>query len=166
MQYKIFAANLLGGIDAAINRLLSTPFKDIQADVRSAIAERYVGEQPVGTSIIVPAHAGVEYLAYAPTMRIPENSANTLNAYLAFRAVLVDVRRHEPKIKTLICSSLCTGAGEMNPTVAAAQMKLAWLSVFVEDVKPKPDWRHIREFHRLLSATLHLNKGYRPKFTT
>ena len=67
----------------------------------------------------------------APTMRIPENIAFTLNAYIAFRAILIAINRFnesQPKkpIKSLICSGLGTGVGSLEPVKCAAQMSAAY----------------------------------------
>ena len=128
----------------------------MQDRVQQALLDSFQGEQPVGTCLILPAFASADYIAYAPTMRVPQNSAKTYNAYLAFRAVLLAVVKYRPKIKTVVCTAFCTGAGYMPPNTAAAQMRLAWDSVFAPDSSPRPEWRHIGEFDRKLQATLSL----------
>jgi len=67
----------------------------------------------------------------APTMRIPENIAFTLNAYIAFRAILIAINsfnESQPNrpIKSLVCSGLGTGIGSMKPVKCAAQMRAAY----------------------------------------
>ena len=67
----------------------------------------------------------------APTMRIPENIAFTLNAYIAFRAILIAINSfNESKpsrpIKSLVCSGLGTGIGSMEAVKCAAQMRAAY----------------------------------------
>ena len=67
----------------------------------------------------------------APTMRVPEHVGFTLNAYLAFRAVLVAVenfnkRTGKREIDSLVCSGLGTGVGAMSNTKCARQMRAAF----------------------------------------
>lgn len=67
-------------------------------------------------------------------MRVPENVAHTVNAYLAFRAVLraVDAhnRTHPRPIRSILCPGLGTGVGRMPADRCALQMHAAWLGHF------------------------------------
>ena len=78
-----------GGLDLAIRNTLGY---SIQGKLQQVIVDKYHGELPVGVAEIV--ETGDErwpYLVAAPTMRIPESVHGTLNAYLAFHAILVAV---------------------------------------------------------------------------
>ena len=145
---------LQGGIDGHIAQLLSTPEHDMQREVQAAIALHHQGEQPVGTCLILTAHAAFDFLAYAPTMRVPLVVKETFNAYQAFRAVLLSVKDSSHPIETVVCSAFCTGVGHLKPMAAAAQMRLAYDSVFHSP--PQADWGHILEFHSRLEATTSL----------
>ena len=64
----------------------------------------------------------------------PAADAQTVNAYLAFRAVLLAVRAHnasdhETKIGSVLCPGLGTGIGALDPTRRAVQMRLAYQQV-------------------------------------
>lgn len=126
----------------------------VEANVRRVIAEEHCGDQPVGTCIVVEAPRVVDYLAHAVTMSVPMDVSGTLNAYYAFKAVLIAVARHRPIIRTLICPTFCTGVGDMHPKTAAAQMRLAWDTVF--DGGPPPSWQEVYEYRERLLATLEL----------
>ncbi len=89
--------------------------------LQRAIVERHHGELPIGCAEI---DARWTYLVAAPTMRIPESVASTLNAYLAVRAVLLACAKHP--ITSLVCCGLATGIGRMEPTRCAAQMRIAF----------------------------------------
>ena len=138
-----------GNVDEAVRSMLSY---EAERWVQRAILDEYAGELPVGSCVVLAAPQCTDYIAYASTMRVPEDVSGTLNAYLAFRAVLVEVVRFRPAIKTLICPTFCTGCGEMRPAVAAAQMRLAWDSVFVD--RPRAEWDHIYARHERLRASL------------
>ena len=118
-----------GGLDLAIRNELGF---QVETDIQKVILNKYHGEMPIGTAeIINTKHDRWSYIIAAPTMRIPENIAYTLNAYIAFRAILIAINsfnESEPKrvIKSLICSGLGTGIGSMEPTKCAAQMRAAY----------------------------------------
>lgn len=148
-----FACMMDGGVDGAINYLLSTPDESIEERCQKAVDDEYYGEQPVGTCILVPScNDRYDYLAYVPTMRVPEDVRKTLNPYLAFRALLVKVHQHNKThatpIKTVITSSMCTGAGNVDAEESARQMRLAYESVFERDMAH--DWITIWEFQQRL----------------
>ena len=118
-----------GGLDLAIRNELGF---QVEKDIQEVILKKYHGEMPIGSAEIINTnHNKWSYLIAAPTMRIPENIAFTLNAYIAFRAILIAINSfNESKpnrtIKTLICSGLGTGIGSMEPVKCAAQMRAAY----------------------------------------
>lgn len=117
-----------GGIDAAIIRFFGYPLMD---RVQQHIIEEYLGEQPVGTSFIVPTgHPAHRWLAHTPTMRVPMEIAQTDHVYLAMWAMLRAVYHHnraqEDKITTIACPGLGTGTGRVPFREAARQMALAY----------------------------------------
>ena len=118
-----------GGIDLAIRNELGF---QVETHIQEVILKKYHGEMPIGAAeIINTKHDKWGYMIAAPTMRIPENVAFTLNAYIAFRAILIAINSfNESKpnrtIKTLVCSGLGSGIGSMEPTKCAAQMRAAY----------------------------------------
>jgi O-acetyl-ADP-ribose deacetylase (regulator of RNase III) len=113
-----------GGLDAAIHDALG---HGVQQRVQQRIVERHHGELPVGCAEIVETgDARWPLLVVAPTMRVPEGVASTLNAYLAFRAALLACKRHDAPIGSLVCCGLATGIGRMEPIRCATQMRMAY----------------------------------------
>jgi len=117
-----------GGTDGAITRFFGDA---LQKRVQKRIVEEFLGEQPVGTSMIVETgHPKHPYVAHTPTMRIPMPVARTDNVYLAMWAMLLAVRRHNRRAERLInsvaCPGLGTGVGRMPFPEAARQMALAY----------------------------------------
>ena len=118
-----------GGLDLAIRNELGF---QIEIDIQEVILHKYHGEMPVGSAEIINTnHDKWSYIIAAPTMRMPENIAYTLNAYIAFRAILIAINSFNeslPKkpIKSLVCSGLGTGIGSMEPVKCAAQMRAAY----------------------------------------
>jgi len=117
-----------GGVDAAITQFFGD---QLMMRVQKRIIEEYLGEQPVGTSMIVETnHAKHPFLAHTPTMRVPMTIARTDNIYLAMWALLRAVHRHNlssgRKIETIACPGLGTGTGHVPFRQAARQMALAY----------------------------------------
>lgn len=128
-----------GGIDLAYRNFFGM---DIQRRVQKKIHVDHFGELPVGQAIVVPTdHAQLPFLVVAPTMRVPDRIADTVNVYLAFRAALLAVVRYNSsgttKIERLHAPALGTGVGAMPIDRAARQMHAAYESVFAQ-----PDWRN------------------------
>jgi len=126
------------GIDLAYRRYFGF---EIQSRVQAKIKTDFHGELPVGQATVVAnGHPTVPYLVVAPTMRIPDRIADTVNVYLAFRAALLAVLAHndhtETPIKSLRTPALGTGIGAMPLVRAALQMHAAYVSVFEES-----EWR-------------------------
>jgi O-acetyl-ADP-ribose deacetylase (regulator of RNase III) len=112
-----------GGLDLAIRDALGF---QVQRRVQRMIVERHHGELPIGAAELVETgDARWPHLVVAPTMRVPENVAQTLNAYLAFRATLLACRRHAAPIDSLVCCGLATGIGGMDLQRCAVQMRMA-----------------------------------------
>lgn len=117
-----------GGIDAAIIRYFG---KELMVRVQERILAEYLGEQSVGTCLIVETkHPKHPFLAHTPTMRVPISVKGTDIPYVAMWAMLLEVRRHnlhqKRKIETVLCPGLGTGIGKVPYTEAARQMALAY----------------------------------------
>ena len=139
-----------GGLDAAIRDTLGV---GVEARVRARIVERHHGELPVGSAEVVATEdARWPLLVCAPTMRVPESAAHTLNAYLAFRAALLALRDHGAAegraVQSVVCPGLCTGVGGMSARRCAAQMRVAWDQV--SGPAATPSFREIHRVHQAL----------------
>lgn len=142
-------ANSFGYMDGGIDFLYSSYFGWGIGDLlRQELWEHYDGELLVGQAVLVnmrntfftntlrpigvtPNQQQVErinrtpYLISAPTMRVPMNVSQTVNAYLAFVAALRVAKKHD--IKSLLCPGLGTAIGQMDSEVCACQMYEAYL---------------------------------------
>jgi O-acetyl-ADP-ribose deacetylase (regulator of RNase III) len=117
-----------GGVDAAITQFFGY---ELQERVQIRILDEFLGEQPVGTSIIVETnHPKHPFIAHTPTMRVPMDIAHTDNVYLAMWAMLLAVRQHnlksEKQIGIVACPGLGTATGHVPYKQAARQMALAY----------------------------------------
>jgi O-acetyl-ADP-ribose deacetylase (regulator of RNase III) len=117
-----------GGVDAAITRFFGY---ELQLRVQQRILDEFLGEQPVGTSIIVETlHPKHPFIAHTPTMRIPMEIARTDHVYVAMWAMLLAVRAHNRRstqaIRVVACPGLGTATGRVPYRVAARQMAMAY----------------------------------------
>ena len=128
----ITAGNSFGlmdaGMDLAVVRYFGT---QVMERIQKQILDDYLGEQPVGTCVIVPTdHATHPFVAHAPTMRVPMNIQGTDHVYLAMWAALTAIHRHNraetKQIQSVACPGLGTGTGGMDPIEAALQLCLAY----------------------------------------
>lgn len=96
-----------GGADAASAEFFGP---DLADRVRRRIRDESLGEQPVGTSMLVetfyPEH---RYVAHTPTMRFPAALAGTDNVYTALWAVLLAVRAHNRRAPDPLRALACPG---------------------------------------------------------
>ena len=112
-----------GGIDGLYTELIG---RKMQRDLQARILSDFHGELPIGMSIDIKLDNNqFKWLISAPTMRTPQNIANTNFVYLAFRSMLLTAIKN-PEIETVLTPGFGTGTGKMNIKVAATQMKLAW----------------------------------------
>jgi O-acetyl-ADP-ribose deacetylase (regulator of RNase III) len=131
----ISPANSFGFMDGGIDLVYSRRFGwQIQERLRQLLQQEYEGELPVGMAVLLgTGDPELPYLISAPTMRAPANVADTLNAYLAFRAALRVIRKHNAlfpgTIKSVICPGLGTATGEMPVDICAKQMHAAYVQV-------------------------------------
>lgn len=127
-------ANSFGYMDGGIDLAYRNRFGHaLEASVQSQIRNHHHGELPVGQAFVVPTgDVPIRFLVVAPTMRVPMNVAKTTHAYLAFRAALIAISRFnddKPRIASLLTPGLCTSIGQMDPLVAAGQMRAAWNAI-------------------------------------
>ena len=123
-------ANSFGYMDGGLDLLISERFGwDLEKRVRERILTAHCGELLVGEALVVETNdPAIPWLISAPTMRVPMRVENTVNAFLAFRAVLRTARAH-PAIEHVLCPGLGTGEGRMDPKTCARQMRRAWDAV-------------------------------------
>ncbi|OYW76453.1 MAG: hypothetical protein B7Z37_08995 [Verrucomicrobia bacterium 12-59-8] len=126
----ITAGNSFGLMDAGIDLAVVRFFgRHVMERIQKCILDDYLGEQPVGTSILVPTdHAAHPFVAHSPTMRVPLNIEGTDHVYLALWASLTAVHRHNrtesKKISTLACAGL--GQAQVAWTRLRQPFNCAW----------------------------------------
>ena len=119
-------ANSFGFMDGGLDLALSEKFgRNLEMRVQKAIMRRPLGELLVGEALVESTeNLDVPWLIVAPTMRVPMKLRQSVNAYLAMKAILLAVKNKdmEPEINVVAIPGLGTGVGALTPEVAAQQM--------------------------------------------
>ncbi|OWF39700.1 uncharacterized protein LOC110464710 isoform X2 [Mizuhopecten yessoensis] len=142
-------ANSYGFMDGGIDMVYTRHFGwQMQHRLQEVIRKEHDGELLVGNAAIIPAYQEgqvdeeakdemynegqpIKYLISAPTMRVPMEVDGTPNSYLAFRAVLLAVQKHNRRtdvepIRSILCPGLGTAVGQMPKGRCARQMLVAY----------------------------------------
>jgi O-acetyl-ADP-ribose deacetylase (regulator of RNase III) len=144
----VSAANSFGLMDGGVDQCITDYFGvQMMHRIQRRIIGEFAGEQPVGTSIVVPGLTDdmigtetrfdrMKYVAHTPTMRVPRDVNGSDHAYKAMKAALLAVRNHNmmvdsgmipggTRINTVVTPGLATLAGRVPHDKAAQQMALA-----------------------------------------
>jgi O-acetyl-ADP-ribose deacetylase (regulator of RNase III) len=110
----------------------------LQDRLQVLIKKEFDGEIPVGMVAVIETNDNdYPWLISAPTMRVPMSVKGTVNAYLAFRAVLLELKKRDD-IQSVLCPGLGTAVGEMWPWCCAKQMHEAYKAIWSgEPIDPK-----------------------------
>ena len=123
-------ANSFGFMDGGLDLRLSERFGwGVQERLQELIASRPMRELLVGEYIVIETEDDdVPWLISVPTMRVPMRLRQTVNPYLAMKALLVAALNHKgtPEIRAVAIPGLGTGCGHLAPTTAARQMRKAF----------------------------------------
>lgn len=133
----------------------------VQARLQKLIQTRHHGELLVGTAEVVDTdHAEIPYLIAAPIMRVPTVLTETVNVYLATRAILTLVKfgtvpdgtpvKHI--IETIAIPGMGTGTGKVPPDICALQMKAAFQDILLSQYEFPKSLRQAHKNHHLLSS--------------
>lgn len=140
-------ANSFGELSGGIDKLYLHYFGyQLEQQIQHKIINEKHGELIIGDAITVELPDYINgYMVVAPTMRVPMNINNTVNIYLAFKAILIALEGTD--IKHVIIPGLGTGIGKVSPTICANQMYQAYNKML------NPD----RHFDLLKETQEHLN---------
>lgn len=159
-------ANSFGFMDGGIDHVYSRRFGwGVQTRLQELIRTRHHGELLVGAAEIVETGNGqIPYCIAAPTMRVPMILADTVNAYLAARAVLLLIKHGvvhdgalagEPVsavVQSVAFPGLGTGTGRVSFDVCARQVRAAIEEVLLGPGPYPLSWMEAQDRHQLLYA--------------
>ena len=140
-----------GGLDLAISDTLGW---DVQGKLQQIIKEKYFGELLVGQAeLIETSNKNIPYCISAPTMRVPLTLSNSVNVYLAAKAIF-QLLQSNPQIKTVTISGLGTGVGMVPFDICANQMKKAYDDIWLGLIEfPNTLYQAKQEHCKLFSHT-------------
>jgi O-acetyl-ADP-ribose deacetylase (regulator of RNase III) len=147
-----------GGLDYQISERLGW---HIQERVQSLIRRRPLGELLIGEAIVVPTDdARTPWLISAPTMRVPMQIPESLNAYLAMKAILIAIQNHtdEIPIRSVAIPGLGTGIGRLDPRIAASQMWSAYDEIINRNRVFPPSFGDAQRMYRKLNPDARLSR--------
>jgi len=153
-------ANSYGFMDGGLDLKISEFFGwHVQARLQELINQKHHGELLVGTAEIVETdHNKIHYVISAPTMRVPMILKDSVNVFLATRAVLLLVKYGKfaegipikDKVNTFAFSGMGTGVGRVPFDICALQMKKAVDDVLYEKHEFPKSWLEAQRNHQLL----------------
>lgn len=157
-------ANSYGFMDGGIDMVYSRFFGwHVQTWLQEMIVQRHHGELLVGCAEIVETnHGQIPYLIAAPTMRVPMILRDTINPYLAARAVLLLIEhghfptgRHAGQpiksvVQTVAFPGLGTGVGRVGPNTCAHQVRTAIEDVVLKKRGLPTSWKEAQTRHQEL----------------
>ena len=157
-------ANSFGFMDGGIDHLYSHVFGwEVQDRLQELIRTRHHGELLVGAAEIVETgHPRISYVIAAPTMRVPMVLTDTVNPYLAARAVLLLIRHGvvpsgalagEPvaaAVQSVAFPGLGTGVGRVGPNTCARQVRSAIEEIGRGREHYPRTWAEAQQRHQLL----------------
>ncbi len=157
-------ANSFGFMDGGIDAVYLDHFgRQIQDEMRRVILEQRHGELLVGDALVVPTgDPRIPHLIAAPTMRVPMRLDETVNPYLAARAVFLLIehgtfgagppagRSVREVIRSVALPGLGTGVGRVSAAVCAHQVRQAIDDVLLGHYTLPRSWAEASERHQLL----------------
>lgn len=160
-------ANSFGFMDGGIDQVYTDYFgQQLQGRLQQFIRTQLDGELIVGDAVVLATgdqgatRPAIKWLVSAPTMRVPLDVSNSVNAYLALRATLLAVRSHnkrytdlpENQISSIMCPGLGTAIGQMPPERCALQMREAWDQIHLGVHHYFPSIRAAQDFHHAMNG--------------
>ncbi len=140
-----------GGIDILLVRFYEEHDVDIQNEVRKMIIGRFNGEVLVGQAFCY--WTSPVNLIVAPTMRVPMIISETVNVYLAAKAIFREMRELSYGRKeefTVSIPGLGTGVGRMSYDSCAKQMRQAYNEVMMGTFEMPRTWQEAQTNHQLM----------------
>lgn len=145
-----------GGLDLTLSKYLGW---HVQERLQEKIRTKHYGELIVGQAEIVETeNRKFPYLIAAPTMRVPMILKDSVNPFLAMRAILLLITKgrfddNTPisnKVDSVVVSGLGTGVGCISPVICARQMRIAVGQVMLNEILFPHSWLDANDLHKIL----------------
>jgi len=139
-------ANSFGFMDGGVDQVYVDKWGwELQERVRHRIKHDFLGEMPVGQSLVVAINSD-HWLIVSPTMRVPMAlPEDTIAPYLSTRAAVSKAKCYYD-METLAFPGMGSGIGGVDPFKCAAQMRMGIRHGL--DRAPQPsDWLAAKRMH-------------------
>ncbi len=154
-------ANSFGFMDGGLDLLISEKLGwHIEYKLQKRIQEKYFGELLVGQAELIETNVkDIPFCISAPTMRVPMVLKDTVNVYLASKAIFYLLKnvnaehRHsygQDLINTVTISGLGTGVGQVPFDICAKQMKQGYIDGSKTENRLPLTWEEAEEQHQML----------------
>lgn len=142
-------ANSFGFMDGGIDLAYLNRWPTAQAAFRDALRAERIPFLPVGQcrQLLMDVYDDFMSIIFAPTMFSPGDIRGTINVYLALHSVLW---KFKPFGISILCPGMGTGVGQMEPEVAAYQMRMAYQHAIKQAFDPGIDTERARHLERWL----------------
>ncbi|HVK10937.1 MAG TPA: macro domain-containing protein [Gemmataceae bacterium] len=161
-------ANSFRFMDGGLDYAYSAHFGwDVQDRLQELIHTRHHGELLVGTAEVVDTgDVRIPFVIAAPTMRVPMILVDSVNPYLAARAVLLLIRHgtvasgplagHPVRevVQSVAVPGLGTGVGRVDPDTCARQVRTAIEEVVLGRGGFPRTWAEAQQHHQLLYSNI------------
>jgi len=146
-------ANSYGFMDGGLDYAISQHFGwDLQKRLQIKIQEECYGELLVGQTLTLHTNdSSIPYLISAPTMRVPLVLKDSVNVYLAAKAIFIELKTNTLGIESVSILGLGTGVGEITPETCASQMKQAYDDIIADKFQSPKSWLDAQNKHRILA---------------
>ncbi|MEA5617231.1 Hpt domain-containing protein [Cronbergia sp. UHCC 0137] len=130
----VTAASSLNSANKIDGAILNFFGEDVVNSLQKSIHEEYLGDQPIGTSLIVETnHPLHPFLAHAPSLRMSISMAGNDHVYQAIWSTLLAIRKHnqycnclQKQINIVAIPGLGTSMGSVPIDEVARQMSMAY----------------------------------------
>jgi O-acetyl-ADP-ribose deacetylase (regulator of RNase III) len=137
-----------GGLDLLISEIMGW---QIQEGLQKEIRDKYFGELLVGQALLIDTDfESIPFLISAPTMRVPMILKDSVNVYLASRAIFLLLKQNHHRISIVTMCGVGTGVGKVPYDICAKQMKQAYDDVWLEKFVFADTWSEAQKNHQLL----------------
>ena len=155
--------NSFGFMDGGLNLEILEYFgSHVQERLQKLIQTRHHGEILVGSAEVVDTdHSEIPYLIAAPIIRVPTVLTETVNIYLATRAILTHVKfgtvpdgtpvKHI--IETIAIPDMGMEMGKVPHHICALQMKVAFQNILLSQYEFPKSWLDAQRYHELLYSS-------------
>lgn len=144
-------ANSFGFMDGGLDLALSERFGwHVQSKLQEIIKQRPLKELLIGEAVLIETNDSLTpWIIAAPTMRVPMRLRQSINAYLAMKAILVCLlsKSQTHSIKTVAIPGLGTGVGSLSFKTSAMQMFQAYSEIILEKFKYPEDFGEAQKKH-------------------